>query len=554
MGFLCVQTSESCGNGKTTLENGGRNPPDVTLDDIAKDLLTFFNRVECLRKTKNNIEEKYDIKNESGDYWSADDIKRAWGKTQRMDKKSDKRKHWARVIMLQILKRLVSDGCKQNAAQEDRDDTTNETKQSCEKTPRIKETKATIVNTCEQRKRIDNHEELNFTDMPNQKKSERDNGRGEDGLCSTVDIKQACGKAERMKGNSEGRSSQSSAELETVDAAGGAKQSSGVNRKSSKSGPNQTDRASQEKPGARSTAGSQDTRNDPSSPDDQSGTDSSDAESEEAENHTVVENECIYIPLTKLFLNEPTAADAVVQNVRSPYKLIDGFPSDTDIRKRKSYTMSFSNVTNNAEWVYEILNRETLVDNCKKLKPFGPDYHKGHLAAAGNHRWCREANNDTYLISNIIPQHKKLNQSIWKTSEILCREKAEKYNVHVYSGPIYLSKDTGGVYTRVPNPSEMDRLEVKTIPTHLFKVIIVEYEDGTVEKPECYVMPNEEPEYEDLIDYKCEIEYIEKVSGLTFIKRCHNANMTDHIKSVTLQGECLKEELRTANIKVRISS
>lgn len=99
MGFFSVQnqTSESYGNSKTTLEKGGRNPPDVTLDDIAKDLLSFFNRFECLRKTKNNIEEKYEIKNEYGDYWSADDIKRAWGKTQRMDKKSDKRKHWARV-------------------------------------------------------------------------------------------------------------------------------------------------------------------------------------------------------------------------------------------------------------------------------------------------------------------------------------------------------------------------------------------------------------------------------------------------------------------------
>lgn len=553
MGFLSVQnqTSESCGNGKTTLKSGGRNPPDVTLDDIAKDLLQFFNKVECLRKTKNKIEEKYDIKNESGDYWSADDIKRAWGKTQRMDKKSDKRKHWARVITLQILKRLVSDGCKQNTAQEDRDDTTNETKQSCKKTPRIKENKATVVNTCEQRKSIDNHEELNFTDMPDQKKSERDNGRGEDGLWSTVDIKQACGKAECMKGNSEGRSTQSSAELETVEAAGEAKQSSGANHKSSKNGLNQSGRASQKKPGAGSTAES---RNNPSAPDDQSGTDISEAESEEAENRTVDKNKCIRIPLSKLFHNEPTAADAVVPNVRSPYKLIDGFPSDTDIRKRKSYTMSFSNVTNNAEWVYEVLNSETLEDNCKKLNPFGSDYHKGHLAAAANHRWCREANHDSNLFSNIIPQHKKLNQGIWKKLENRCRKLQREIvdcKVHVYTGPLYLKK-INKKYTRVRDPSEMHCLEGKAIPTHLFKVIIVEDDNGKVEKPECYVMPNKQPEYENLNDYECEIEYIETASGLTFIQ--HNANMTDHIKSVTLNGECGKGQLRTVNINVRISS
>ncbi len=67
-------------------------------------------------------------------------------------------------------------------------------------------------------------------------------------------------------------------------------------------------------------------------------------------------------------------------------------------------------------------------------------------------------------------------------------------------------------------------------------------------------MPNEEPEYENLNDYECEIEDIEKFSGLTFIKRCHNAKMTDHIKSVTLQGECGNGELGTVNINVRISS
>uniref|UniRef100_A0A672QBR0 Uncharacterized protein n=1 Tax=Sinocyclocheilus grahami TaxID=75366 RepID=A0A672QBR0_SINGR len=304
----------------------------------------------------------------------------------------------------------------------------------------------------------------------------------------------------------EDKSSQSKAELETVEAAGGGKQSSGVNHKSTKSGLNQTGSASQHRSGAQFPAGSQATRNDPGAPVDQSGTNVSAAESEEAENHTVDETIYMCIPVKAMFDNEQTVTeDDDVENDSSRYKLIDGLPSDNDIRKRKSYAMSFSNETNNAEWVYEILNSDYLKDNCKTLKPFGNDYHKGHLAAAANHRWCREANHDTNLFSNIIPQHKKLNQGIWKKLENHCRkiQRKRNCNVHVYTGPLYLKK--------------LNEKNDVSIPTHLFKVIIVENEDETLE-PECYVMPNEEPEYENLKDYKCDIKDIEAASGVALIR------------------------------------
>ncbi|XP_058624274.1 endonuclease G, mitochondrial-like [Onychostoma macrolepis] len=363
----------------------------------------------------------------------------------------------------------------------------------------------------------------------------------------------ACGKAESMKGNSEDRSSQSSAELETVEAAGGVKQSSGVNRKSTNSGLNQTSSASQRRSGARFPAESQATRNDPGAPDDQSGTNVSAAESEEAENHTEDETIYIRIPVTVMFGSEP---GDVVKPVQSPNKLINGFPSNTDIRKRKSYVMSFDNETNNAKWVYEILNSDSLVDNCRKLKPFENDYHKGHLAAAANHRWCREANHDTNLFSNIIPQHKKLNQGMWKKLENRCRkiqQKKMECNVHVYTGPLYLREKNDACF-RVRKFREMNRMGGKVIPTHLFKVIIVENKNGTVEEPECYVMPNEEPEHENLTDYNWDIKNIEAASGLTFIQHRPNANMRDHMKTVTLQGEGGNGESHTVNIYVRISS
>ncbi|KAL1279361.1 hypothetical protein QQF64_026034 [Cirrhinus molitorella] len=424
----------------------------------------------------------------------------------------------------------------------------------------VNENKDSLVNNCEQQKSIDNHKESNFTDKPDQMKAERENGRWEDVLWSTVDINLACGKAERLKENSEDRSSQSSDELETVGAAGGDKPRTGANCNSAKIGLSQTGSASQDRSVARFSTGGQTTRNYPGAPDDQSRKKS---ESEDSERSTVDETINICIPFTNIFANEQTVTEDNVENVRSPYKLIDGFPSNTDIRKRKSYTMSFSRATNNAEWVYEILNSETLEDNCKNIKPFRNDYHKGHLAAAANHRWCQEAKNDANLFSNIIPQHKKLNQGMWKKLENHCRRIQRvnsDCNVHVYTGPLYL-RETNDRYHRMHELIKMNIFGNKVIPTHLFKVIIVENEDGTVKEPKCYLIPNKETESKDLDDYRLQhddgrpdIEFIERASGLNFIQHHPNVNMRDHIKTVTLHGEHVNQESCSVDITLRISS
>lgn len=109
------------------LEELGRNPPDVTLDHIVKDLLSFFNGFECLHEAKRVIEKKCDIqKGPEHKCWSEDYIKRAWEETKSIDRKSVTRRHWARVIILQVVKSFVCDTCKQNAAQKNRDVTTDE--------------------------------------------------------------------------------------------------------------------------------------------------------------------------------------------------------------------------------------------------------------------------------------------------------------------------------------------------------------------------------------------------------------------------------------------
>uniref|UniRef100_A0A672KLY3 Uncharacterized protein n=1 Tax=Sinocyclocheilus grahami TaxID=75366 RepID=A0A672KLY3_SINGR len=167
------------------------------------------------------------------------------------------------------------------------------------------------------------------------------------------------------------------------------------------------------------------------------------------------------------------------------------------------------------------------------------DYVRGHLAAAANHMWCQEAYKDTYLISNMTPQLKSINNGIWKMLENYCRKiiyKDEVRNVHVYTGPLYLNSNEGLT------------MEGKAVPTHYFKVVIVENVNGKA-KVECYMAP----QTTDLNVYRMNIGEFQRVSGLTFIEHGLNLGDTDRIITVTLQGEDLNQTQHNVNIGVRIT-
>lgn len=94
--------------GKTTLEKGGRDPPDVTLKHIAEDVSKYFKGFPKFKKYKNEIEDKYDIKIQHDDCWTDDDIKKVWGKTQRLAITSKRRKCLSQAIMMAIMLQLIN--------------------------------------------------------------------------------------------------------------------------------------------------------------------------------------------------------------------------------------------------------------------------------------------------------------------------------------------------------------------------------------------------------------------------------------------------------------
>ncbi|KAE8292589.1 Endonuclease G, mitochondrial [Larimichthys crocea] len=214
-----------------------------------------------------------------------------------------------------------------------------------------------------------------------------------------------------------------------------------------------------------------------------------------------------------------------------------GFPSLANIKTRESYVTSYDPRTRTASWVIERLNPASLSGpSDRKYCEFreddsvhvfhratnadykGSGFDRGHLAAAANHKWSQKAMDDTFYLSNVAPQNPHLNQNTWNNLEKMCRSLTKRYlNVYVCTGPLYLPRQEadGKFYVRY---QVLGRNHV-AVPTHFFKVLILEQPDGRgVEELRSYVLPNEPiDEKVPLERFLVPIETIERASGLLFV-------------------------------------
>ncbi|KAM7415429.1 hypothetical protein PAMA_017781 [Pampus argenteus] len=214
-----------------------------------------------------------------------------------------------------------------------------------------------------------------------------------------------------------------------------------------------------------------------------------------------------------------------------------GFPSLANIKTRESYVTSYDPRTRTASWVIERLNSAALCGpSDRKYCNFkeddsvhvfhratnadyrGSGFDRGHLAAAANHKWSQKAMEDTFYLSNVAPQNPHLNQNTWNNLEKLCRSLTKHYlNVYVCTGPLYLPRQEADgklyVHYQVLGHNHV------AVPTHFFKVLILEQRDGQGVELRSYILPNEPVnEKLPLERFLVPIETIERASGLLFVR------------------------------------
>jgi endonuclease G len=176
------------------------------------------------------------------------------------------------------------------------------------------------------------------------------------------------------------------------------------------------------------------------------------------------------------------------------------------------YTLSYNDSLHHANWVRWTLVK-TDIGSTERQNDFRPDvdlpkgfykvlpsdysqggYDRGHLCNSQARTSSVTLNEETFLMSNMIPQHPRCNRGSWKHLEDQCqswvRDNNEKLTIYAgYFGSIGTLKH--GV----------------SIPAQCWKVI---YGHGLV--PICIVFENDESEKFSVVD----LSFIEKQTGYTF--------------------------------------
>lgn len=153
-----------------------------------------------------------------------------------------------------------------------------------------------------------------------------------------------------------------------------------------------------------------------------------------------------------------------------------------------------------------------------------PIFDQGHLAAFANQTSSKVAGNNSFVMSNMVPQTCQFNRGIWQIFEGIIRGWArDKKRIYIISGSI-LDRDNDGirdaddVAARMRSRNKRSRV---AIPTSFYKILAAAGSDGSVETltvlmPHNQANPTGNDAVEYLINHITSISDIEHRTGLDF--------------------------------------
>ena len=141
-----------------------------------------------------------------------------------------------------------------------------------------------------------------------------------------------------------------------------------------------------------------------------------------------------------------------------------GLPQSANINLQSKYhSICYDRSKKIPSWALEIINENKLKGeghrgnshfrpdprvkqqyNANNDDYLGSGYSRGHMIPASHSKLNQEAMDETFYLSNIVPQDLKNNAGFWYRMELYCKHLAERYdNVFVISGPVFKPVDVG---------------------------------------------------------------------------------------------------------------
>ncbi len=239
----------------------------------------------------------------------------------------------------------------------------------------------------------------------------------------------------------------------------------------------------------------------------------------------------VQLPVTGPFACpvEPMLAEATRNTGNHVY---GGIPVFTKVRleilKNLGYYSGYCEKKRNPLWVGYKIDGDKLVHSLKRPGGFKVDprtssrispndykasgYDRGHLApnSAIASQYGKDAQLETFLMSNIVPQSPDLNRKIWQKLEKLELEYAKNFEtIWVITGPVF---DEHLQYIK-------NQVEV---PDALFKILFDE-QKGTV-RAMAFLVPQSVTGQDRIDKFLTSIDEIEKLTGLDFLAPLSDQN------------------------------
>jgi len=170
----------------------------------------------------------------------------------------------------------------------------------------------------------------------------------------------------------------------------------------------------------------------------------------------------------------------------------------------------------------------------------GSGYDRGHMAPnyAISSLYGKEAQLNTFLMSNITPQRPRLNQKLWQRLEAVEVKHFTKLNnrVWVLTGPVF-----SGDVERLKSGSNVE------IPDAFYKIYALSKADGKIQML-AFLMPQKVKGNESLSRYVTSVDEVEAQTGLDFFSDLDDALEEVVEAAIDPDAWALK---RVANLKSR---
>lgn len=130
-------------------------------------------------------------------------------------------------------------------------------------------------------------------------------------------------------------------------------------------------------------------------------------------------------------------------------------------------------------------------------------YDRGHMCPSGDNKWSREAQEQSFLFTNICPQRHNLNTGAWNDVELQCRAWAKRYgDLYIVCGPI--------LYNQQHRTIGRNRV---VVPEAFFKVVL--RKQNNYYKSLGFVYENKGAS-RDMSRFVRSVDEIEELTGLDF--------------------------------------